>query len=180
MSTTRLVLLGLLRRQPLHGYELKHIIEEHMGDWTSIAFGSIYFALGKLEEEGMLDKVATEKQGNRPSRSVYQLTETGRDEFLRLLRETWRTTERQYYDLDVAIAFMEALPVDEVIGYLRGRITGLEQTLVHMEAHEKEQMSRNEVPAAAQMVFEHSRLHMQAELTWLQDLLGKVKQGSIP
>jgi DNA-binding PadR family transcriptional regulator len=35
-------------------YEIKHIIEEHTGDWTSIAFGSIHFALRKLAEEGFI------------------------------------------------------------------------------------------------------------------------------
>ena len=48
--SVRLVLLGLLHERPLYGYEIKQIIEEHMGDWTSIAFGSIYFALDKLAE----------------------------------------------------------------------------------------------------------------------------------
>ena len=47
-----------------------------MGDWTNIAFGSIYFALGKLSEEGFIEKVATEQQGGRPSREVYQITES--------------------------------------------------------------------------------------------------------
>ncbi len=69
-----MVILGLLRDQPLHGYEIKHIIEEHIGDWTSIAFGSIYFASGKLSEEGLIEMVATEKAGNLPSRGIYQIT----------------------------------------------------------------------------------------------------------
>lgn len=180
MSTTRLVLLGLLRRQPLHGYELKHIIEEHMGDWTSIAFGSIYFALGKLEEEGMILKVATEQQGNRPSRSVYQINDAGQDEFLRLLRETWTTSERQFFSLDVCIAFMDALPIEEIKGFLKGRITGLENVLAYMGIHEEEQMSRDEVPTSAMMIFRHSRVHMDAELNWLRDLLERVEQGLIP
>ena len=117
--STRLVILGLLREQPLHGYEIKHIIEEHMGDWTSIAFGSIYFALGKLSEEGLIKMVATEKTGNRPSRSIYQITEAGRAEFLRLLREVWNEPERQYFAIDVGLAFMNALPAEEIKGYLQ-------------------------------------------------------------
>jgi len=52
--SVRLVILGLLCDRPLYGYEIKQIIEEHMGDWTSIAFGSIYFALDKLAEEGFV------------------------------------------------------------------------------------------------------------------------------
>ena len=61
--STRLVILGLLRDRPLYGYEIKHIIEEHMGDWTSIAFGSIYFALNKLAEEDFIEKTGTTQEG---------------------------------------------------------------------------------------------------------------------
>ncbi|MGC9358039.1 MAG: PadR family transcriptional regulator, partial [Anaerolineae bacterium] len=124
MMSTRLVILGLLRERPLHGYEIKHIIEDHMGDWTSIAFGSIYYALGKLEEDGFIEQVATEQEGNRPSRNVYQITKEGRAEFLYLLRELWREPERQYFDFDFALFFAEALPREEMLTYLRGRVIG--------------------------------------------------------
>ena len=39
--STRLVILGFLRRAPLYGYQIKRMIEQIMGDWTNIAFGSI-------------------------------------------------------------------------------------------------------------------------------------------
>ena len=84
-----MVLLGLLHDRPLYGYEIKQLIEAHMGDWTSIAFGSIYFALDKLAEDGLAEKVAVEQSGSRPSRSVYQITQTGKAEFLRLQQIIW-------------------------------------------------------------------------------------------
>ena len=52
MTNAHVVILGLLRQKPLYGYELKQIIEEYMGDWTDIKFGSIYFALSRLNDEG--------------------------------------------------------------------------------------------------------------------------------
>jgi len=177
--STRLVILGLLREQPLHGYEIKQIIEEHMGDWTSIAFGSIYFALGKLSEEGLIEMVATEKEGNRPSRSIYQITEAGRAEFLRLLREVWSEPERQYFAIDVALAFMNALPAQEVKGYLQKRVGQLEGLLHYLGSHEQEQMGQPEVPASAVAIFEHSRAHMAAELAWTKELLKKMERGQL-
>ena len=69
--TVRLVILGLLRQRPLYGYEIKQIIEEHMSDWTSIAFGSIYFALDRLADEKFVEKVNVEQDNKRPARSVY-------------------------------------------------------------------------------------------------------------
>ena len=88
--SVRMVILGLLRERPLYGYEIKHIIEDHMGDWTSIAFGSIYFALDKLAKERLVEKVSVEQDGKRPSRSVYEITDAGRKEFMHLLRESWQ------------------------------------------------------------------------------------------
>jgi DNA-binding PadR family transcriptional regulator len=169
-----------LRERPLHGYELKHIIEEHMGDWTNIAFGSIYFALGKLAEEGYIEQVAVEQEGRRPSRSVYQITEAGQAEFLRLLHEVWSDVERHYYAIDVGLAFMEALPIEEVKGYLRGRIAQLEGIVQHITEHRSEQMAQSEVPALAAAVFDHGLAHFQAELDWTRDLLDKVEEGVYP
>ena len=135
--STKLVLLGLLQNRHLHGYELKHIIEDHMGDWTNIAFGSIYFALGKLNADGFVQKISEEKVGNRPSRSVFRITEKGKTEFLSLLRETWQKQEREYYSLDIALAFSKALPAEEVTGYIKQRIGMYEKHIAHLKKHKK-------------------------------------------
>jgi DNA-binding PadR family transcriptional regulator len=177
--STRLVILGLLRDQPLYGYELKQIIEEQMGDWTSIAFGSVYFALGKLSEEGLIEKVATKKEGNRPSRSIYQITQEGRAEFLRLLREVWGGLEREYFAIDIGLAFMNALPQDEIKGYLHKRLAQLGGILHYLGSHEQEQMTQPDIPSSAVAIFEHSRAHLEAELSWTKEMLEKIEQGKL-
>ena len=175
--SVRLVILGLLRQQPLHGYEIKHIIEDEMGDWTSIAFGSIYFALGKLAEEGMIKHVATEQDSNRPSRHIYAITKAGQKEFLRLLRETWSELERQYFAIDIGVAFMDALPQSEIKDYLHKRVEVLESIVQNLNAHQQEQLDRVEVPKSAAVVFDHSRAHLAAELAWTRDIIAKIKRG---
>jgi DNA-binding PadR family transcriptional regulator len=179
--STRLVILGLLRDRPLHGYEIKHIIEEHMGDWTDIAFGSIYFALGKLAEEEFIEKIATEQKGHRPSRTIYQITQTGQKEFERLLREVWQNLERHYFTLDIGLAFIEALPLEEVKGYLRQRVAQLEDIGQHLETHQTEVMTEEETPRETVIaIFNHSRVHFEAELAWTRELLAKVERGAYP
>ena len=178
--STRLVILGLLRERPLYGYEIKHIIEDHMGDWTNIAFGSIYFALGKLAEEGFVEKVATEQEGARPSRTVYQITDAGRAEFMRLLREVWGDVERHYFAFDIGLFFKDALSNEDVAGYLRDRMAQLEAILEHLDAHQTEQMALPGVPVQAIVIFNHSRVHFEAELGWTRDVLEKVERGEFP
>lgn len=178
--SVRMVILGLLSERPLYGYEIKQIIEEHMGDWTSIAFGSIYFALDKLAAEQFVEKVGVEQEGKRPSRSVYQITERGRAEFMRLLREGWRKFEREYFDVDICLFFLGVLPLDEVKGYLRARRATLQEVLNHIQAHRAEQLAHAEVPRLAGAIFDHSVAHTQAELNWTTDLLEKMETGIYP
>lgn len=178
--STRLVILGLLRERALYGYELKQSIEEIMGDWTSIAFGSIYFALGKLVEEGYIEKVATEQVDKRPSRHVYQITPAGREEFLALLRTVWRDVERHYFTIDIGLFFMTALPQDEVEGYLRARVVHLEQALHYVTAHRAEELTDSETPRRTTAIFDHTLILLQAELVWSKDLLEQMERGEFP
>ncbi len=176
--SVRMVILGLLREKPLYGYEIKQIIEEHMSDWTSIAFGSIYFALDKLSSEGFVDKVSVEKQGRRPSRSVYQINQTGRDEFLRLLRESWQQVEQQFFTLDLCLFFMQALPREEIIAYLRARQESLQSVLRHIQTHREEEMEQPEIPPIARAIFNHSIAHTRAELDWISQLCKDLEEGA--
>jgi DNA-binding PadR family transcriptional regulator len=176
--STRLVILGFLRGRPQYGYEIKQMIEHVMGDWTNIAFGSIYFALRKLAEEGFVEKVGTEQEGGRPSRTVYQITDAGREEFLRLLREAWDNVEQQTFDFDIGLSFMSALPTDEVKGYLQKRVTHLEHILQYLDAHQAEELADEHVPDhLVSAVFDHHRRHLQAELDWTRKLLQDLGQG---
>lgn len=175
--TTKLVILGLLQEKPLYGYEIKQIIEEHMGDWTNIAFGSIYFALNKLEKAGFIEKTAVEQDGNRPSRSVYQITDHGQTEFLQLLRGNWENIERHYYAIDIGLFFAHALPPEEIRGYLQKRVAHLEAATRYLTAHQATEINREEVPAVAAAIFNHTRVHLEAELTWSRELLQKFESG---
>jgi len=176
--STRLVILGFLRGRSLYGYELKQLVEEIMGDWTNIAFGSIYYALDKLAQEGLVERIGTEQEGSRPSRTVYQITDAGRNEFLRLLRQVWDDVERHYFTFDIGLTFMEALPQEEVKGFLRKRVQQMEKIIQHLDEHQAEQTANEHTPSHfVNAVFEHSRVHFVAELGWTRRLLENVEQG---
>jgi DNA-binding PadR family transcriptional regulator len=177
--STRLVILGLLRSRPLHGYEIKRTIEEHMGDWTSVAFGSIYFALQKLTEEGAIEIAATEREGGRPSRTVYAITANGRLEFHRLLREAWLAVERPAYVVDLALFFMDAMSEDEIRAHLEQRVAQLVETQEWVEQHRTETLASQEVPPQAAAIFEHTRKHLVAELSWTKETLDALDTGNL-
>ncbi len=81
--TVEQALLGFLRRQPMHGYE----IHQKLSDATGIGRvwrlkqSQLYALLNRLEEEGYI-AATQELQENRPPRNVYHLTPDGETTFL--------------------------------------------------------------------------------------------------
>lgn len=170
MANIRLVLLGILGMQPMHGYEIKQTIEDHMGDWTDIKFGSIYFALARLAEEGAIEVVEETREGNRPSRTVYQITDKGREEYIQLLRELWWNDDRPLYSFDIGVFFMQSLPKEEVARCLDERIERMRAKLLFLKEHKSEHESNPHVPPQGMAIMNHSLAHMEAEIEWLTDM----------
>lgn len=176
MATIQLVILGTLSRRPMHGYEIKHIIEDHMGDWTDIKFGSIYFALSTLSDKKSVEVIERSQDGNRPSRIVYQITERGRQEYLRMLRELWMEDDHTLYSFDIGVFFMHSLPKPEVRKLLDQRIVKMESKIKFLKQHQEEQGNDPHIPALASAIMLHSQLHFSAELTWMKDLKEKLDE----
>ena len=83
-----LAILGLLKEQELHGYELKKRLAETLGPFSSVSFGSLYPALQRLEERGLIDADWGTSENNRRAR-FYTLTRKGRKELVHEESE-WR------------------------------------------------------------------------------------------
>src|SRR5438105_12214683 len=123
MSAARLLILGVLQyKSPAHGYEIRRELESwHAEHWAHIAYGSIYFALNKMAEEGLVEVVDTDQVGKRPARTTYAITPGGEAEFQRLLREYWWEFKTVIDPCQGALAFTKEMPRDELLAALRHR-----------------------------------------------------------
>lgn len=88
-----LAALGLLQREPLHGYKLKQELELFVSSCISVNYGAIYPLLKRLEERGYILGERMERGETGISRKIYQITEKGRDRWrqkmLELPKESW-------------------------------------------------------------------------------------------
>jgi DNA-binding PadR family transcriptional regulator len=123
VSTTRLLILGVVRSfQPVHGYDVRReLLSWHADEWANIAPGSIYHALKKLAEEGLLTEVSVEQNGARPARTRYEVTAKGEDEFQSLLRRYWWEYKEAVNPFTAAYVFLPALSQREGAAALRNR-----------------------------------------------------------
>lgn len=163
----RLLVLGLLRMQDMHGYQIAEVIESHFGDSVHVKKPTMYDTLKKLEAERLVDS-REEQEGNRPPRTVYSTTEEGEAEFLRLLRESVTEYTPPHAFGDVGLLFLDALPAPEAAQLLSERRDALTADSVSPP---------DEDPHGGAMAIAADRLayHVRAEVEWLDDTLARLQ-----
>src|SRR3569833_206373 len=121
-----LAVLGYLMRQPAHPYELSRTLREH-GDDRSIKFnhGSLYMVFQQLTTAGFVTELETSRDGQRPERTVYRLTDEGRTELDDWLRELVEEPEFEYPQFVSALSLIAALPPSAAVELLRRRLDHL-------------------------------------------------------
>ena len=159
----QLLLLGLLLDTNMHGYQLNEHIEHTLGFYTNLKKPTMYYTLEKLEKQGYI-RQDIEREGNRPERRVYRLTDEGRSHFFNLLRQHLQDFSRTYFTDDIAIAFVDQLPKDEAHALLTEKRAKTQAMLDELHSHPQHGGSFD-------FVLSHNLTHLQAEVRWLDDVL---------
>ena len=178
--SVRIAILGFLIRSDLHGYQVKKRIENEMAEWTDIKFGSIYYALAKLEQEKLIRRVRSEQTSGKPARTIYRITEQGRMEFVRMIEDVILRSNRAYLPQDVGVFFSQHLKPSRFLAILQKRHDDHVRLLAFLRNHRQELEVETEVPEIATAIIDHALFHVEAEIRWFAMLIEKVKQGRIP
>lgn len=127
----RTICLGILTRGDATGYEIKKLFEEDgYQHFIEASFGSIYPALSRLTEEGLVS-VRAEAQEKRPDRKVYSITDEGRAAFLRALVEPL-PEDRHRSPFMFAMLFSHLMPKEHVARLLDDYIRQSEGKLAQL------------------------------------------------
>lgn len=180
MSAIRTLLLGILVQQgPKHGYEIRQELESWNAEqWANIAYGSIYFALKKMAEEGLIKVL--ENKDEKPGRILYEVTPAGKDQFMDLLRKQWWEMKPIIDPFQVALTFMNCMPKDELILALEHKTDNLRASIKSMARMIPMRMVDAEWPRHITENFRLATAHMEAELKWVEGALKKVKNDELP
>jgi DNA-binding PadR family transcriptional regulator len=173
-----MMILGLVKwMQPVHGYDVRRELLTWQADkWANVAPGSVYHALRKLADEGMLRAVATEQVGARPARTTYEITDKGDDEFESLLRSHWWGLEQPADPFLAAFSFLPALPRDEAVAALRnrGKLLGAINDKLR-DAMAAGWMRRK--PAHVAWMWELGIARAEAEIAWCERVAEVIESG---
>jgi DNA-binding PadR family transcriptional regulator len=121
-----LAVLSYLTRGPMHPYELGRTLRDN-DDGRSIKFnhGSLYMVIQQLARAGFVVEQETTRAGNRPERTVYALTDSGRSELFDWMRELVEVPQHEYPHFVAALSLIAALPPSLVVELLRHRLSRL-------------------------------------------------------
>jgi len=156
--TVPLTLLGLLEREPSHGYELKRAYDTFFGRDKPLPFGQVYATLGRLARDG---KVSGEAEpGDGPDRKRYEITELGARQF-----DLWLVTPiepephlQTVLFAKVVLALMLGRPAEPYLDRQR-------------TAHLRRMHELTELKVTGSLMdallADHGLFHLEADLRWI-------------
>ncbi len=168
MIEHELLLLGLLKESPKHGYEIKMKIKEILSLFAGVDLKSIYYPLGVLEKKGLVTKRIA-RSGRRPQRLVYALTPKGESQFKELLTQSLLNFKRPQFSLDLSLYFLHYIKPAIAKRRLQARmfvlgklVKGLKQMSVSLK--------NKETPSLA-YILEHNLQMVETESKFLANLI---------
>ncbi|BCJ46230.1 PadR family transcriptional regulator [Actinoplanes ianthinogenes] len=172
-------LLALLSIQPkLHPYEMAAQLKAFGKDQDiKIQWGSLYTVVQNLEKHGFIEAAETVREGRRPERTVYRLTEPGRQELTDWMRELVGTPQQEYPKLQAALSVLGVLHPDEVVELLQQRLDILE--LENGRLRQDLAATRHEVPRLFLIEAEYRIAIREAEVAWVTGLLAEMRDGTL-
>ena len=163
-----LLLLGILRGQSQHGYQINELIERDLAHVTDMKKPTAYALLDRLEQSGAVS-VHTEREGARPPRKVYAITPAGEARFLELLRANLAEADRVASAGDVGLMFLDALPREEGLELLRSRLARLDAQITLYE-----QSPHHGLGLGVDLTVERQLALLRADRLWLASALERL------
>ncbi|MGW0436044.1 PadR family transcriptional regulator [Micromonospora sp. NPDC003197] len=167
-----LPLLGLLVEQPTHAYELAARLRRRYEQLPATR-STVTSLLQALERSGLVAAHLPARVGNRPPRTVYELTEAGIADFRRKVAAGLCEGQVASADFIMAVAYAAILPADHAASLLDARADRLDRELAapHSEAEG--------VPEVHMLEVSYWHAVVAAEATWIRTLTRRIRSHDI-
>jgi DNA-binding PadR family transcriptional regulator len=169
-----LAVLSYLSRQPMHPYELGRTLRRN-ADERSIKFnhGSLYMVVQQLAKAGFVAQVERSREGLRPERTTYALTDAGREELFDWLRELVAEPRHEFPHFVAALSLLAVLPPAEAVELLRRRLERLAAQHAEIRGLVEDTLAQGVHPLF--VVEEEYRLALlDAERRFVDDLVARI------
>ena len=182
-------MLGLLKEQEMHGYELKKRLADVFGLATAVSFGSLYPALARLESAGAVrvvpviahlasdDSAAEPERRASRRRKVYGITATGAEMFAELLAgsQGGPAAGDDTRSFNLRLAFARYLPTEARLGLLEQRRALLGERLAQLAARARARRDDRYM----RVLYQRQQEALSSDMSWLDGLI-REERASVP
>ena len=173
-----LAVLATVVQRPMHRYEMASLMRARGKDRDmDIKWGSLYTVVANLEKNRLLEVIEVTRQGARPERTVYRITDAGRDELVGWTRELIAEPEAEHTRFIAGLSVLAVLTPRDVIDLLRRRLGRLTETIDALTAQLRQ---ASDVPRLFLIEDEYRIAMTQAETDWTRSLLDELSAGTFP
>jgi DNA-binding PadR family transcriptional regulator len=172
--------LALLNERPMHTYEMYQLeITRHAGQIVKVRPGSLYHTVERLAGQKYVRAIGTERAGNRPERTTYEITPEGKDALTRRVESGLEKYVYEYPLFPVLLSEAHNLDVADAVVRLRRRVADLDDRLAELDqaldaaradgVHERYWMGRDYI-----------RSQLAAERDWLTTTIERIESKDLP
>ena len=171
-----LAVLVFLFERPMHPYEMAATLRErHKEESIKLRYGSLYTVIERLVSGGLIRPRETRRDGNRPERTIYELTPAGAAEMREWMREILRTPVKEFPQFEAGLSLLPALPPEEAAGLLDLRIDLLNKEIEKVNAGLREAKAMKLAPLFT-IETEYRLAGLKMERTFVENLVVRVRK----
>jgi len=171
-----LAVLVLLYERPMHPYEMAATLRERRKEESiKLRYGSLYTVIELLVKAGFIAPKKTTREGNRPERTVYEISNAGAAEMRGWMREILSTPAKEYPRFEAGLSLLPALPPDEVADVLETRVEFLKKDIEQIKAG-LQQAKAMELPALFSIESEYRLAGLETELDFVAKLIERIRK----
>jgi DNA-binding PadR family transcriptional regulator len=176
LTSLGISVLALLRERPMHGYEMFQTLVQRRADRiVKVRPGSLYRVVDRLTDEKLIRQVATTRDGKRPERVIYEITDAGAEALGERVCNLIATPVHEFSEFVVALAEIDAVDLDTAANAIDDRVGALEAGVAEV----MELRDSGVTPIAYLVALDYLLTTMQAQLSWLRWFAKSLRSGRL-
>ncbi|MGC5247982.1 helix-turn-helix transcriptional regulator [Gordonia sp. DT219] len=179
LAPLAVLILGLVAERPMHPYEMAQTAMERREDrLVKFRPGTLYHTVDRLAGNGLIEVYDVRREGNRPERTVYAITATGRGALVANIEQILQRHPTEYPDLYLALSEAHALPLQRVIELLSVRIEAMRAELSDIVEADADARARG-IPEMFYLDAGCRIVTLRSQIDWLAEFLDRLSEGGV-
>lgn len=177
LSKVSVMILGLIAEKPLNPYELTKLLGYlHIKDWFPVAASSVYATIKTLHKKGYITGESI-KEGKMPEKTVYTISEKGREEFVASLEEYLGSTELDAVQFNIACILICHIDKDKAAMILNTRMERFKKIKESIDKEMTYLKAQDGFPALGLISMIHNCNLIEAEINTIIMLMQEVEKS---